>query len=203
MSQKNKRPRYVSPAGIAQYPYLSAPDTKFNPDGDYKVNLEVSGEDAAKLTTFLDEQHELAVAEAKKGNPGKKIKEGDLPYTVNDETGKVAFKFKLKAKVHPKNGDSFEQRPALFDAKGKPLGTDTKIGGGSKLKTSFELVPYYTAIAGAGVSLRLKAVQVIDLVEYSSGGSGESYGFGKEDGYEAPTETTNDFQDAAPDEEDF
>lgn len=197
MSQKNKRPRYVSPMGIAQYPYLSAPDTKFNPDGDYKVNLEVSGEEASKLTTFLDEQHELAVANAKKENTGKKIKEGDLPYSVNEETGKVSFKFKLKAKVTPKNGEAFEQRPALFDAKGKPLGNDIKIGGGSKLKVSFELVPYYTAIAGAGVSLRLKAVQVIDLVEYSSGGSGESYGFGKEDGYEAKEEPANEFEDEA------
>ena len=201
MSKTNKRPRFVTPAGIAQYPYLTTPDTKFNPDGDYKVNLEI---DPTEITTFLDEQHEAAVAAAKKDNPGKKIKEGDVPYSVNDETGKVTVRFKLKAKVHPKNGESFDQRPALFDAKGKPLGKDVKIGGGSKIKVSYEVLPYYTAIAGAGISLRLKAVQVIDLVEYSSGGSGESYGFGKEDGYEATEETTNEFTDESQAEtEDF
>jgi hypothetical protein len=92
----------------------------------------------------------------------------------------------------------------LFDAKGKPLSKDIKIGGGSKMKVSYEILPYYTAIAGAGISLRLKAVQVIDLVEYSSGGSGESYGFGKEDGYEATEETTNEFTDESQAEtEDF
>lgn len=181
---KSKNPRYVTPAGIAQYPYLSKPDTKFNPDGEYKLKLEIPGDAAQDIVTFLDEQIELAQAKAKKENPGKKIKEGSSPYEVNEDTGKVAVSFKLKAKVTPKNGDPFEQKPAIFDAKGKPL-QDAKVGGGSKVKVAYELVPYYTAIAGAGVSLRLKAVQVIDLVEYSGGAGADAFGFGEEDGYEA------------------
>jgi hypothetical protein len=182
---KIKNPRYTTPAGIAQYPYLTKPDTKFNPDGEYKISVEIPGAAAQNIVTFLDEQFEASVAKAKKDNPGKKIKEGDVPYSVDDDSGKVTVRFKLKAKVTPKQGDPFEQRPALFDAKGKPIGADTKIGGGSKVKVAYELVPYYTAIAGAGVSLRLKAVQVIDLVEFSGGASSEAYGFGEEEGYEA------------------
>ena len=182
---KVKNPRYTTPAGIAQYPYLTKPDTKFNPDGEYKISVEIPGAAAQDTVTFLDEQFAASVAKAKKDNPGKKIKEGDVPYSVNDDTGKVTVRFKLKAKVTPKQGDPFEQRPALFDAKGKPIGTDAKIGGGSKVKVAYELVPYYTAIAGAGISLRLKAVQVIDLVEFSGGASSEAYGFGEEEGYEA------------------
>lgn len=181
---KSKNPRYTTPAGIAQYPYLTKPDTKFNPDGEYKISLEIPGAAAQDLVTFLDEQFAEAQAKAKKENPGKKIKAGDVPYSVDEDSGKVTFRFKLKAKVTPKSGDPFEQRPALFDAKGKPL-QDAKIGGGSKVKVAYELIPYYTAIAGAGVSLRLKAVQVIDLVEYSGGASADAYGFGEEDGYEA------------------
>lgn len=182
---KVKNPRYTTPAGIAQYPYLTKPDTKFNPDGEYKISVEIPGAAAQDIVTFLDEQFAASVAKAKKENPGKKIKEGDVPYSVDDDSGKVTVRFKLKAKVTPKMGDPFEQRPALFDAKGKPIGADTKIGGGSKVKVAYELVPYYTAIAGAGVSLRLKAVQVIDLVEFSGGASSEAYGFGEEEGYEA------------------
>jgi hypothetical protein len=182
---KIKNPRYTTPAGIAQYPYLTKPDTKFNPDGEYKISVEIPGAAAQDIVTFLDEQFEASVAKAKKDNPGKKIKEGDVPYSVNDDTGKVTVRFKLKAKVTPKQGDPFEQHPALFDAKGKPIGADAKIGGGSKVKVAYELVPYYTAIAGAGISLRLKAVQVIDLVEFSGGASSEAYGFGEEEGYEA------------------
>lgn len=187
MTEKKKAERFVSPKGIASYPYLHTPDTKFNTEGEYKVSLLVSGVDASKTIAFLNAQHEAAVAKAKKENAGKRIKESELPFSENDD-GTVTFKFKMKAKVTPKKGDPFEQKPALFDAKGKPLTGETKVGGGSTIKVSYEVVPYYTAIAGAGVSLRLKAVQIIELKEYSGGGNAESYGFGEEEGFEAGDE---------------
>jgi hypothetical protein len=204
MSKRPKLPRYITPKGTAQYPYLTKPDTKFNPDGDYKINLELESSEASEIMSFLDEQFAEAVEAAKKANPGKKIKQGDVPYSVDENTGKVTVRFKLKAKVTPKNGEPFEQRPALFDAKGNPLDADAKIGGGSKVKVAYEAIPYFTAIAGAGVSLRLRAVQVIELVEFSSGGAG-AFGFGEEDGYEAaPTANNNEFKDETnEDEEDF
>lgn len=181
---KTKLTRYVTPSGTAQYPYLIKPDTKFNPDGEYKISLEIPAADAAKTVAFLDEQLEASIAKAKKDNAGKKIKEGDAPYAVNEDTGAVTVRFKLKAKVTPKNGDPFEQKPAIFDAKGKPV-TDSKVGGGSTVKVAYEIIPYYTAIAGAGISLRMKAVQIINLVEFSGGAGADAFGFGKEDGYEA------------------
>ena len=206
MTEKKKAERFVSPKGIASYPYLTKPDTKFNHEGEYKVSLIVAGDAASKTIDFLTEQHEVAVAKAKKEHAGKRVKESELPFIENDD-GTVTFKFKLKAKVTPKNGDPFEQKPALFDAKGKPLTGEPKVGGGSVVKVSYEVVPYYTAIAGAGVSLRLKAVQIIELKEYSGGGNAESYGFGEEDGFETSEEDdtppfdTDDSHTA--DEEDF
>lgn len=195
MTKKTKLTRYVTPKGTAQYPYLTKPDTKFNPDGEYKISLELDAADAQEITSFLDEQLAKAIAKAKEENSGKKIKEGDAPYGVDENTGKVTVRFKLKAKVTPKNGDPFEQKVALFDAKGAPIGAGATVGGGSKVKVAYEVIPYYTAIAGAGISLRLRAVQVIDLVEYSSGGAG-AFGFGEEDGYEAaPTAAEDDFTD--------
>lgn len=189
-----KKPRYTTPLGIAMYPWLNKPDTKFNPDGEFKVNLEVAATAAQSLVTFLDEQFTQAVAKAKKENPGKKIKEGSPGYEVNEETGNVVFKFKTKAKVTTKTGDTFDQKVALFDAKGKPLVQAPNIGGGSKIKVAFEIFPYYTSMVGAGLSLRVKAAQVIDLVEFTGGGSAGSYGFGEEEGYEASEQTeTNDF----------
>jgi hypothetical protein len=195
MTKKTKLTRYVTPKGTAQYPYLTKPDTKFNPDGEYKISLELDAADAQEITSFLDGQHAQSLAKAKEENTGKKIKEGDVPYSVDENTGKVTVRFKLKAKVTPKNGDPFEQKVALFDAKGAPIGAGATVGGGSKVKVAYEVIPYYTAIAGAGISLRLRAVQVIDLVEYSSGGAG-AFGFGEEDGYEAaPTAAEDDFTD--------
>ena len=192
MTEKKKAERFVSPKGIASYPHLTKPDTKFNPDGEYKVSLIVAGDVASKAIDFLTEQHEAAVAQVKKENAGKRVKESELPFIENDD-GTVTFKFKLKAKVTPKKGDPFEQKPALFDAKGKPLTGEPKVGGGSTIKVCYEVVPYYTAIAGAGVSLRLKAVQIIELKEYSGGGNAESYGFCEEDGFEAGEDDTPTF----------
>ena len=195
MAEKKKAERFVSPKGIASYPHLTKPDTKFNPDGEYKVSLIVAGDDASKIVDFLTEQHKAAVARAKKENAGKRVKESELPFIENDDDGTVTFKFKMKAKVAPKKGDPFEQKPALFDAKGKPLTGDPKVGGGSVIKVSYEVVPYYTAIAGAGVSLRMKAVQIIELKEYSGGGTAESYGFGEEEGFEAGEDDNDNAND--------
>lgn len=205
MTKKAKAPRFVTPIGVAQYPHLTKPDTKFNPDGEYKVSLELDASAAEEIVSFLDEQFEQSVANAKKENAGKKIKEGDVPYSVNEENGKVTVRFKLKAKVTPKKGEPWDQKVAIFDAKGKPIVDDIKIGGGTKMKVSYELVPYYTAIAGAGISLRVRAVQIIELVEYGSGAQAGSFGFGEEDGYEAVTTAkTDDFKDETEsEEEDF
>ena len=53
MAQANQI-KIVTPRAIAVYPWLNRPDTKFNPDGDYKVTLKIEAEDAAPLITKLD-----------------------------------------------------------------------------------------------------------------------------------------------------
>lgn len=194
MTKKAKAERHITPLGIASYPWVTKPDTKFNPDGEYSVSLTFRDDDAA-ITTLISDELEKSVAKAKEQNQGKKIKTANTPITENED-GSITIKFKLKAKVTPKNGEPFEQRPALFDAKNKPLSNDIKIGGGSKVKVAFEVVPFFTALIGAGVTLRLKALQVIELVEYSSKAGGLS-GFSEEDGYESREQTkeeTSDFE---------
>ena len=37
---------FTTPKGIAQYPWLSTPDTKFSEEGEYKVNLIVPKQEA-------------------------------------------------------------------------------------------------------------------------------------------------------------
>lgn len=196
--KKNRNPRYVTDVGVAIYPYLTKPDTKFNADGEYKVKLrlkpdstirDAKGKEVADVQSFIDDMMIKAVEKAKQENKGR-IKEGEPPYTIDDETGDLLVNFKLKAQVKPKDGEPFSQKPALFDAKGKPI-TPESIWGGSKIKVSFEVVPFYTKMAGAGVTLRLKAVQVLELVTGGSGGSAESYGFGEEEGYEADDEAAD------------
>jgi hypothetical protein len=74
-----------------------------------------------------------------------------------------------------KEGELFSRQPKMFDASGQAV--TENIGGGSKLKVA--VVPYfwYTASLGAGITLQPKAVQILDLVTWSSGGTAEAYGF--------------------------
>ena len=92
---------------------------------------------------------------------------------------------KYLAKIIAKDGKVIPNRVALFDSAGKPM-IDANVWSGSEMKVSAELIPYYTAMAGAGVSMRLRACQIVKLVE---GGSSNAKGYGFEsvkDGYEQP-----------------
>lgn len=54
------------------------------------------------------------------------------------------------------------------------------------MKVAFQCVPYFTNMLGAGCTLRLKAVQIIELVEGKGNGENaeEQFGFSQEDGFE-------------------
>lgn len=196
-----KKTFIVTPAGRAVFPHLHAADTKFDKAGVYstKLSLAPSGE-RDSLVKLLEVALAESLAEAKKAakNPAeaKKIKQADLPWseemdTEGNETGNLVFNFKLKASGKTKEKVEFTQSPKLFDAKGNPLPQGTKIGGGSTLKVAFEINKFYTAAVGAGVSLRLKAVQVLDLKTWE-GGNASTYGFGQEEGFEQETMPTNE-----------
>jgi len=177
---------FTTPKGIAQYPWLSKPDTKFNEEGEYKVNLVLTKEDA----TPVIEQINAAFAENLKvqiKENGKDIKTANPPYMdeLGDDgkpTGNVIIKFKSKA-LYP---------PAIFDAKGDVM-KDSNIWGGSEIRVNGSIAPYYVKLIGAGVALRLRAVQVIQYVEGGTG-SADRFGFEEVDGgfvQEAPTKETS------------
>ena len=186
---KNNNVKVASPVGVSQYAWLTTPDTRFDETGHYKTNLIINGKEAQSLKTQIDAEIKKSVALAKEKAKGKAIKEAPRPY--DDEmidgkaSGNVIFKFKTKAKIIAKDGKVIPNRVALFDSAGKPM-IDANVWSGSEMKVSAELIPYYTAMAGAGVSMRLRAVQVTKLVE---GGSSNAKGYGFEkvkDGYEQP-----------------
>jgi len=130
---------------------------------------------------MLNSLAEQSVKEAQEKTGKKNIKKAQLPF--KDEDGKTIFKFKMKASgTNTKTGDSFKQRPALFDNELNPINPEeVNIWGGSILRVSYQPSLWFTPMLGAGVSLRLKSVQVKDLVE---GGSqaGSSSDFDKVEG---------------------
>jgi len=187
---KNNYVKIVSPEGISQYAWLTQPDTKFDTDGHYKVNLIVPFDKAQPLIKQINAEMEASLKIAKEKNKGKNIKLANPPYEEemdekNVPTGNIIFKFKRKAQIIAKDGKVIPFKVAIFDSSGKPL-IDTNVWSGSEMKVSAELVHWFTAMAGAGVSLRLRAVQITKLVEGGSGNA-EGYGFNNvEGGYTAP-----------------
>lgn len=193
-----KHPTYTTPLGIAKFPHLNAPDTRFNPNGDYKVDLRVKAEDAADLITYLEGiRDEFAeTVERKKG-----VKYFTTPVAeeeVDDEgeeTGYVIFKTKLNAKgENKKTGETWTNTPKLFDSQGNPMSNDTKVWSGSKLIVAGTVSTYAMTseaidektgktkkIVRIGVSLKCRGVQVIELVS-GGGQTADSFGFGAVEG---------------------
>ena len=177
----------VSVAGEAIYPHLTRPDVRFNQDGEYKVTLKISKSDATNMVKEFDQAIDDSLADAEKKAKGKKIKPAPKPYTIEGDN--VFFKFKMKASgLNGKTKERFTQRPTLFDSKKRPITNGTVIWGGSEMKVAYQLAPYYVPAIGAGVSARLKAVQILKLVEGKDTAS--SHLFKEEDGFETKEPTS-------------
>ena len=175
----------VSVVGEAVYPHLNRPDVRFNEYGEYKVTLKIGKQDASAMVKLFDQACEDSLASAEKEAKGKKIKSAPRPYKIEGDN--VFFKFKMRASgKNKKTNEMFSQRPSLFDAKKNPIPASQSIWGGSLMKVAYQLFPYHTPMLGAGVSARLKAVQVLKLVE------GQSQNiFKEEDGFETDTPKSN------------
>ena len=201
-----KNPRYVTPTGIAMYPWLNKPDTKFDPDGLYHVNLKFEKESPEldfllkDLEKMLEDYYQAACDNPKYAKFKSKIQKADI-FEEDDEGCKV-LKFKQKAVIKSVKG-TFNAKIALFDSKGKPS-KDT-VGGGSQIKVCFSAIPYFVpSTKTVGLTLRPVAVQIISL-QSINGSSAESYGFKSEEGgYEyTPSENDSHFEEDSLDDEGF
>lgn len=196
MSSNNNR--FTTPKGLAQYPSIKTPDTKFNPEGDYKVNLVMEDDEktnalVSKLEAILGDFYENDDDVLYAISKGRKVVTQDI--YEKDEEGRIVMKFKQKAVITKKDGSKIPVKIRQFDSKGKPI--DVNIGRDSVIKVSFTANPYYMpSTRTCGLSLRLLAVQVISLNEFGDA-SASSYGFEEEEGYngEEPEDSSKSFED--------
>lgn len=169
----------TSPKGAAHYPWLTEPDTKFDPAGVYKTGLIVPAEEAAPFIERMEALFDEAW-KAECQSKGKKLKKAPFPWEEQEEDDTVKFDFKLKSTVETKKG-TIVRKVTLVDSKGKPLNPKTiKVGGGSTIKISFQPYLWFSPSVGFGLQLQMAAVQIIDLKEYKAGD--RDYGFGEEQG---------------------
>ncbi len=173
----------VTPLGKAVFPKINAPDFRFDELGIYSCKLHVEKDDFEKFSAQVEELAEAAYqAELTKQGKQKLKRMQSLPVRITEE-GDFEIYSKQPAKKNTSKG-VLEFNVAMYDSEGNKLPSDTNIGSGSKLRLSVEFAPWYVASIGFGYTLRLRAAQVVELVEYSGagGGNAESMGFGKVEG---------------------
>lgn len=216
MAEGKKRPaneKFTTPRGIAVYPKLNTPD-EYKGKRSYNVKLVLARGAVADLVAKAEAVAEKAYQDskakleekvtsekgAKKGEAKAKLAKltkADFPMKPQydeegSETDNVILNFKMAAS-YEKDGKTIPISPRIFDAKGAMLKNPPEIWGGSILRVSGELVPFdMPAKDCAGVSLRLGAVQIIELRTRGGGVSADSYGFEKEEGYEQENEAAEE-----------
>lgn len=186
---------HVTPRGVFRYPRLNSPDTRFRETGEYHVQLVLSKDDAEELINLITEAHDdwykryLLEKKQLKANPRKKA---PYPFTVEVdpetglETGNIIFKFKMSASgVSKRTGKIWTRRPIVFDSKGVPINLDkVMIRGGTEGRIAFSFFEYEsTPQQGAGVSLKIEAVQILKLVSGDENKTAQDFGFRIEEGY--------------------
>lgn len=205
----------MSPKGELQWFKLHKPDEKFN-----KYSADLIVEDSEELRKFIAEAknivQETIKSEMQKlkesGKPMKKIPEAltfpieEMLDSNGESTGKFKIKLRAKSQYISKKDDSIVKLagPQLIDAAKKTYSADQvnnlRVNNGSIGKAQVVLEGYYVPSQGAGVTVKPKIVQLIELASYS--GSGDLSGFDVEG--ESDTEEMEEFSSSAGSEdEDF
>ena len=128
----------------------SVPCDALDEGSNYSLQFRMDTEQAKALYIEMREAY-------KNGRKAEWPEKVDMPFKKEDG-GSFTFKAKLKGAY----GKDATRAPAQYDAKGKKLPEDFLLTTGSMVNIAVSFTPYHGAM-GTGVSLRLKAVQVIDL----------------------------------------
>ena len=125
-------------SGEAYWAHIITPNTKFNPDGEWSIEI-------CNLTA-----------------KNKKIAESDGLTIINkgDERGDF-----VPLKQDARTRDGSNRSISVKDSERNPFPTNKRVGNGSKVNASYNPVAYTQY--GGGVKGYLNAVQVVDLVEYN------------------------------------
>lgn len=201
---RKKKVLLTTPVGSLIYPYLIAPDA-YKGEEKFKTDIRLPGEDAqtqsivSRLTAMLESAKQKDTI--MNDGDAYEYKKEHLPFSVEDN-GDIILRATLKKLGNKGKPTQFEQRPAVFDGQNVPMTDPTiTIYSGSTARLNVEAYTWSMDQEGGravGVSLRLKAAQVLSLAERAEADA-DSYGFDVvEGGLDAST-----IEGAAPAGEDF
>ena len=221
MAEKKKRNKIkigklVTPIGVARYPHLVIPDTKWKPEGEYRCPLIYDADMAdalrPKLQAFLDKGFEELKTEHYGSTPNapkaKRLKKNDVPLKPledeeGNETGQYVLTPKRTASGNKKDGSAWKAKIDIVDSKGKKMSKEgLSIWGGSKLRCDCDVFAWFSPKDNeVGLKLEIVGVQIIELV--AGGGERESSFGAVEGGYVADEDSgrASGFSDSDSDDD--
>lgn len=206
--------KLTTPIGIAKYPSLNTPDTRFESQqakgGEYHVDLRIAEQEALplieKLNSMLDEWVKKANQERKADKKKPLSAFSPTPwqqeYEDGEPTGYWILKLKRGAEWKNRNGEVIKNRIRYFDSTGAAIPTlDEVIGGGSKLRVNFQARGWIAPI-GIGIALDILNVQIVELSSFGGGDADVKFD-AVEGGFVAGGGSEEVFEDTDNDSADF
>ena len=174
----------VTPEGEALYPHLHEPDYKFNTGGVYQVRLVLTEAEWNAMKSDYDDLYAAELVKESEKSKGKLTKDASTPFRQSDEG------FYIIAQRQTRDKGVINFNVACYNSTGKKIKMP-QVGSGSRIKLALE--PHVWVVSGKfGVSLRLRSVQIIELIEY---GAKDSVFGSVEGGFSGGEEFTNELRD--------
>lgn len=184
----------VTPTGNALWAKVTEPQSnKFNPTPMYSMSVIFTPEEAegfkGKMQALLDNFYDETFAEIKPAKQ-KTLAKADLFREAEDKDGNLTGELELRTKQFSKDFKGKDQIMPIVDSSGKDITEGCPlVGNGSRVRAKVFPKLYYMASTNTvGISFRLNAVQIIELVEYGNASGGFE---AVEGGYVAPATVTN------------
>jgi len=192
----------VTPTGNALWAKVTEPQSnKFNPTPMYSMSVIFTPEEAedfkSRMQSLLDNFYDETFAELKPAKQ-KTLSKADLFKEAEDKDGNLTGELELKTKQFSKDFKGNDQIMPIVDSTGKDITNGCPlVGNGSRVRAKVFPKLYHMASTNTvGISFRLNAVQILELVEYGNASGGFD---AVEGGYVAPatvTTTESPFNDA-------
>ena len=202
--------KYVTGKGeLTGFIAITKPSTKFNKDGVYSINILLPQKEGEALVQKIKDIRTKQFKEYGKGTKVVEITKCKPYEIVDKETGEGTpdkegrYILAANASAYIENGKP-KKKIIIYNAKCKPITGNINVGEGTIATLGITLSGY--SVAGkTGVSVKLEAVQIIKLVEYSGSGFKADM-FTVEEGYdgigeEVEEETISEEPEVEEDEE--
>lgn len=161
----------MTPVGESVFCKINGIVDDYMGQNKYTITVKLDEKDAKTLQKQLVKIWEDSETFKARNEDEKETDRPKIPITKSKEYG-YQLKASTKTEFTDKNGNIKQNVVSLVDGNKKPLDAKTQIWKGSKVALWLGVKPYETP-SMYGVSLKLKGIQVIDLI---NGGAGGAFG---------------------------